>query len=82
MPGAAASAANILRTGGAGEQGGNPVTQLNPRCRSLRDGRIGTGDMQDFGPEPFAGINAADIAGVIDLARCMAQAGDFFGFFY
>ena len=30
MPGAATAAANILRTRGAGEQGGNPVAQLNP----------------------------------------------------
>ena len=30
MPGAATATANSLRTSGAGEQGGNPVAQLNP----------------------------------------------------
>ena len=82
MPGAAATATNILWTYGIREQGRNPVAQFNPRNRGLGNRVVLTGHMQDFGPEPFAGINTADIAGVIDLARCVAQTGNFFSFFY
>ncbi|MNI87349.1 hypothetical protein D3C73_1445430 [compost metagenome] len=81
VTGAAASATNILWARGVREQGGDPVAQLNPGHGSLRDCVVLAGNVQDFRPEPFTGINAADIAGIIDLARRMTQAGDFFGFF-
>ena len=80
MPGAAAAAAQILRTGGAGEQGGYPVAKLHPRGGCLGDGAIFPGDVEDFGPEPFAGVNPANIARVILFARLVAQAGDRLGF--
>lgn len=32
--------------------------------------------MEDLGPEPFAGVDTADIAGVILFARLVAQAGN------
>ena len=82
MPGAAATAANILRASGAGEQRWNPVAQLNPRGGGLRNGTIFAGDVQDFGPEPFAGIDAANIAGVVFFTRLVSQAGDGFRFFH
>lgn len=67
VPGAAAATADILRASGAGKQRRHPVTQLNPRDGGLRDGAILTGDVQNLRPEPFAGVNAANIAGVVDL---------------
>ena len=39
MPGAAAAAAQILRTGGAGEQGGYPVAKTPPTRRLPGDAR-------------------------------------------
>lgn len=76
VPGATATATDILRTGGAGKQGGYPVTKLNPRRRGLRDGAIFASDVKDLGPEPFAGVDAADIARVVFFTRRVAQAGD------
>ena len=81
MSGATATTANILRARGAGEQGRHPVAQLNPGGGSLRDGAVLTRNVQNFRPEPFAGVNAADVAGIIGFARRMAQAGDGFRFF-
>ncbi|CNU52011.1 Uncharacterised protein [Salmonella enterica subsp. enterica serovar Bovismorbificans] len=82
VPGAAAATADILRASGAGKQRRHPVTQLNPRDGGLRDGAILAGDVQNLRPEPFAGVNAANIAGVVDLAWLMAQTSDFVGLFH
>ncbi|CCJ96418.1 hypothetical protein BN131_4091 [Cronobacter malonaticus 681] len=82
MTGAATAAANIRRAGGAGEQGGHPIAQLNPRGGSLRQGAVLACHMQDLGPEPFAGVNPADVARIVRFARRMAQAGDFFRFLH
>ena len=81
MPGAATSATNILRAGGAGKQGGHPVAQLNPRSGCLGDGAVLTGDVEYFGPEPLAGVDAANVAGVVLFARLMAQASNGFRLF-
>ena len=80
MSGAAAAAAQILRTRSTGEQGGHPVAKLYPRGGCLGDGAIFAGDVKDFGPEPFAGVDTADIARVILFARLVTQAGDRLGF--
>ena len=81
MSGAATSATNILRAGGIGKQSWYPVAQLNPRCGRLRHGAVLASHMQDFCPEPFAGINTANIAGVVNIARRVAQTGNLFRFF-
>ena len=46
----------------------------------MGDGAIFASDVEDFGPEPFAGVDPADIARVILFARLVAQAGDRLGF--
>lgn len=38
-------------------------------------GLILVGDVQDFGPKPFRGIHAADIAGVLILGRAGGTGG-------
>ena len=76
VPGAAAAATNILRAGGPGKQGRHPVAQLNPRRGGLGDGAVLAGHVEDLGPEPFAGVDTADIAGVILFARQVTQAGN------
>ena len=77
MPGAAAAAANILRARRPGKQGRHPVAQLNPRRGGLGDGAVLASHVEDLGPEPFAGVDTADIAGVIFFAGLVAQAGNF-----
>ncbi|MNT23530.1 hypothetical protein D3C72_1589510 [compost metagenome] len=72
MPCAAAPATDILWSRGAGQQRRNPVAQLDPGDSSLRHGAVRAGDMQDFCPEPFAGINPTDVARVVGFARLMA----------
>ena len=82
MPGATAAPTDILRTRGARKQGRHPVAQFNPGDGGLGDRVVFAGNMKDLCPEPFTGVNAADVAGVIDLTWRMAQTGNRFGFFH
>ena len=43
----------------------------------LGDGAVLASHVEDLGPEPFAGVDTADIAGVIFFAGLVAQAGNF-----
>ncbi len=82
MSGAAAAAADILWPRGAREQGGNPVAQFNPGDGCLGNRCVRAGNVQDLGPEPFAGVNPANVARVVCFTWLMAQAGDGFGLFH
>ena len=54
---------NILRAGGAGKQGGHPVATAQSTKRLPRRRRGPDGDVEYFGPEPLAGVDAANVAG-------------------
>ena len=81
MSGAAAAAADILRTRGTGEQGWYPVAQFNPGYRGLRNGCVRAGYVEDLGPEPFTGVNTADVTRVVRFTGLVTQAGNGFGLF-
>ena len=61
---------------GAAQDGGDPVTQLDPVAGGGAHGGIGAGDVQDLGPEPLGGVNAADVAAVVGELAAVAQGGD------
>ena len=64
---------------GAAQDGGDPVTQLDPVAGGGAHGGIGAGDVQDLGPEPLGGVNAADVAAVVGELAAVAQGGDGLG---
>ena len=76
MAGGAAPALEGGRGLGAAQDGGHPVTQLDPVAGGGAHGGIGAGDVQYLGPEPLGGVDAADVAAVVGELAAVAQGGD------
>ncbi|MNZ89474.1 hypothetical protein D3C78_1084000 [compost metagenome] len=62
--------------GGSRQQRRYPVAQFNPGGGGLAYFGVLARDMQDLGPKPLRGINAADIAGIIGKLAAAAQPVD------
>ncbi len=77
----AAATADILRASGAGKQRLAICHTARLRDGGSRDGAIPPGDVQNLRPEPFAGVNAANIARGSSRPCSGAQTSDFVGLF-
>jgi hypothetical protein len=60
MAGCADASFHLGDVAAAGQQKGYPVAVFYPGVAGCPDGRVGAQDMQQLGPEPFGGIDAAD----------------------
>src|ERR1700722_11503026 len=69
MAGGADAAFNLCCFCAAGEQERNPIAMLHPGVAGFSNDLIRTKDMQEFGPEPFGRVDAADELEVIDIER-------------
>ena len=79
MAGGAAPAPKVGRCLGAAQDGGDPVTQLDPVAGGGAHGGIGSGDVQYLGPEPLGGVDPADVAAVVGELAAVAQGRDGLG---
>ncbi|MNS68848.1 hypothetical protein D3C72_1021410 [compost metagenome] len=79
VAGGAAPALEVRRGLGAAQDGGHPVTQLDPVAGGGAHCRIGSGDVQYLGPEPLGGVDAANVAAVVGELAAVTQGRDGLG---
>src|SRR6185437_2803760 len=81
MSGGTDAAAHLFHVVAAGEQEGDPVAMFDPGMAGLSNLLVHAKDVQQFGPEPFRGIDPADELKIIDV-EAFGMGIDLRSFFY